>query len=104
VTSSLGAKPCLLSSLRISRSAARVSRRRWISMSRTSPSWSTACHRYIRSPAVQKPAEKVGRPVPRLISANLSVMLRGSPTPDGNSLELSFGQEVGLAVGSPAER
>ena len=29
MTSSLGAKPCLLSSLRISRSAARVSRRRW---------------------------------------------------------------------------
>ena len=24
--------------------------------------------------------------------------------PDGNSLELSFGQEVGLAVGPPAER
>ena len=42
-----------LSSLRISRSTARLSRRRWTSMSRTSPSWSTARHRYIRSPAIR---------------------------------------------------
>ena len=43
----------LLSSLRISRNAGRVLRRRWISMSRTSPSWSTARQRYIRSPAMR---------------------------------------------------
>ena len=44
--SNFGTKLCFLSSLRISRSAVRVSRRRWTSMSRTSPSWSTARHRY----------------------------------------------------------
>ena len=37
VTSNFGAKPCFLRSLRISRSAARPSRRRWTSMSSTSP-------------------------------------------------------------------
>jgi hypothetical protein len=47
VTSNFGTKPCLLSSLRISRNADRVSRRRWTSMSRISPSSSTARHRYI---------------------------------------------------------
>src|ERR1700737_1256373 len=48
--SNLGANPCFLSSLRISRTAARVSRRRWMSMSNTSPWWWTARRRYIRSP------------------------------------------------------
>jgi hypothetical protein len=53
VTSNFGTKPCFLSSLRINRSAARVSRRRWTSMSRTSPSSSTARHRSSRSPAMR---------------------------------------------------
>jgi hypothetical protein len=53
LTSNFGTKRCFLSSLRISRSAARVSRRRWTRMSRTSPSWSTARQRYIRLPAIR---------------------------------------------------
>jgi hypothetical protein len=40
VTSNFGAKPRFLRSLRISRDAAWLSRRRCTSMSRTSPSWS----------------------------------------------------------------
>src|SRR6516162_8113260 len=48
-----GTKPCFLSSLRSKRSADRLSRLRWTSMSRTSPSSSTARHRYIRSPAMR---------------------------------------------------
>jgi hypothetical protein len=48
VTSNFGTNPCFLRSLRISRNAARLSRRLWTSMSRTSPSWSTARQRYIR--------------------------------------------------------
>ncbi len=42
--------PCFLSSLRMSLSAARLSRRRCTSMSRISPSGSTARQRYIRLP------------------------------------------------------
>src|ERR1700730_9387837 len=32
--------------------------RRWTNMSRTSPSWSTARHRYIRSPATDPPSRR----------------------------------------------
>ena len=53
VISNLEAQPCFLSSLRISRNAARVSRRRWTSMSKTSPLWVHSTHRYIRSPAIR---------------------------------------------------
>jgi len=53
VTSNFGTNPCFLRSLRISRNAARLSRRLWTSMSRTSPSWSTARQRYIRLPAIR---------------------------------------------------
>ena len=44
--------PWFFSSLRISRSAALLSRRLWTSMSSTSPSLSTARHRYICRPAI----------------------------------------------------
>src|ERR1700730_6165667 len=47
VVTLVGAKPCLRSSLRISLTAADRSRRRWTRISRTSPSWSTARHRYM---------------------------------------------------------
>jgi hypothetical protein len=53
VTSNFGANPCFLRSLRISRNAARLSRPRCTSMSRTSPSWSTTRQSYIRSPAMR---------------------------------------------------
>ena len=46
-------KPLLSESLPISRNAARLLRRLWTSISRTSPSWSTARQRYIRLPAIR---------------------------------------------------
>src|SRR5580704_548821 len=53
VTSTSGAKPCFLSSLRISFTAAVLSRRRCTSRSRTSPSSSTACQSQKRLPAIR---------------------------------------------------
>ena len=52
VTSTSGAKPCFLSSLRISFTAAALSRPRCTSKSRTSPSSSTARHSQNRRPAI----------------------------------------------------
>jgi hypothetical protein len=52
VTNTLGAKPCFLSSLRMSFKAASLSRRRCTSRSRTSPSSSTARHSQNCLPAI----------------------------------------------------
>jgi hypothetical protein len=53
VVTQVGAKPCFLSSLRISLPAAALFRRRWIRTSSTSPSSSTARHRDICLPAMR---------------------------------------------------
>ncbi|MDB5718155.1 MAG: hypothetical protein JWM38_1582, partial [Sphingomonas bacterium] len=53
VSSVVGAKPSFLTSLRISRMAAFLSRRRWTRRSRTSPSSSTAGHRYMGLPPIR---------------------------------------------------
>ena len=53
MTSVSGAKPCFLSSLRISFAAALASRRRCTSRSRTSPSSSTARQSQDRLPAIR---------------------------------------------------
>jgi hypothetical protein len=45
-----------------------------------------------------------GGPVPRTDLGEPIGYVARIADPDGNSLELSFGQEVGLAVGRPAER
>ena len=50
VTSRRGDRPCPCNTLRKNRAAARRSRRDCTKMSRTSPSWSTARHRYWRRP------------------------------------------------------
>lgn len=46
----MGAKPCFFSSLRINFEAAALSLRRWTSTSNTSPSSSTARHKYMSRP------------------------------------------------------
>jgi len=53
VTTTLGAKPCFLSSLRVSFLAAALFCLRCTRTSRTSPSSSTARHRYIRLPPMR---------------------------------------------------
>jgi hypothetical protein len=76
VTSNFGANPCFLRSLRISRNAARLSRRRCTSMSRTSPSWSTARQRYYRFAGTGMLTYG-----PALVAASVKV-LEESATPD----------------------
>ena len=53
VTIVRGAKPCFFKSLRINLSAARLSRLAWTRISRTSPFWSIARHRYIQRPPIE---------------------------------------------------
>ena len=48
-----GGEPCFLSSLQMSLHAAALFRRRWIRTSSTSPSSSTARHRYICRPLIR---------------------------------------------------
>src|SRR5580693_1147088 len=61
VTSTSGEKPCFLSSLRISFTAAVLSRRRCTSRSRTSPSSSTARQSQKRLPAIRTAIDDVRR-------------------------------------------
>ena len=53
VADTRGAKPCVFRSFRISFNAAALLRFDWIKKSKTSPSLSTARHRYIRLPRIE---------------------------------------------------
>jgi len=101
VTSNFGANPCFLRSLRISRNAARLSRRRCTSISRTSPSWSTATreihplagdanHHFVQVPSVAW-ARTARRSRRAITGPNLSTQLR---TVFVRDVEPTLGKEI----------